>query len=97
MEFQLGSLACALCLFSIMSGCRTVDPAAEALARMDRMPAAQRPTNWDQTKQLMARKAPVIGQVAPDFALRTLDGNAIISRSAHQAGRPLVLIFGSFT
>ena len=64
---------------------------------MERAPVGKRPKNWEQTKTLMARVPPRVGQSAPDFSLRTLDGRATISRSAQQAGRSQVLIFGSFT
>jgi hypothetical protein len=80
-----------------LGGCRTADPAAEAIAAIDRSPPEKRPKNWEQTKALMARKAPAVGDPAPDFSLPTLDRRRTITRSAHQAGRPLVLIFGSFT
>jgi hypothetical protein len=35
--------------------------------------------------------------MAPDFTLPTLENDGQITRSAYQAGKPLVLIFGSFT
>ncbi|HWB06506.1 MAG TPA: hypothetical protein VG796_26010 [Verrucomicrobiales bacterium] len=79
------------------AGCRAPDPAAKFIAEMDRAPAAKRPPDWERTKRLMARTAPKKGQPAPDFSLRTLDGSRVITRSSYQAGRPLVLIFGSFT
>ena len=97
MKFRALDLLRALPFVPILAGCHTVDPAAEANARMDSAPVGKRPKNWEQTKTLMARTAPRVGQRAPDFSLRTLGGRATISRSAHQAGRPQVLIFGSFT
>jgi hypothetical protein len=97
MKLWAWDLLLALPFVPILAGCHTVDPAAEALARMDRAPVGKRPKNWEQTKTLMARVPPRAGQPAPDFSLRTLHGRATISRSAQQAGRPQVLIFGSFT
>ena len=64
---------------------------------MDRAPASARPPNWEHVKALMARRPPAVGALAPDFELPTPDGKARIRRSAFQAGRPLVLNFGSFT
>jgi hypothetical protein len=90
-------LALALMLAWMATGCRSPDPAAGFIAQMDRAPAAQHPKNWEQTKSLMARKAPKVGQPAPDFSLPTLDGTATNTLSQRQAGRPMVLIFGSFT
>ena len=73
------------------------DPAAEFIAELDRVPAAQRPPNWEQVKALMARRAPAVGELAPDFELATPDGKSLLRRSTFQAARPLVLNFGSFT
>ena len=73
------------------------DPAAEFVAETDRAPADQRPPNWAHIKALMARRPPAVGEPAPDFELPTPDGKSRIRRSAFHAGRPLVLVFGSFT
>ena len=97
MKFRARDLVFASILLSITVGCRTADPAGHFIARMDRAPVEKRPKDWEQTKTLMARSAPEVGQPAPDFSLPTLDGAESVTRSAHQAGRPLVLIFGSFT
>ena len=86
-----------LLLLWLTAGCLSVDPAPGFIARMDQAPADKRPKDWEHTKSLMARSAPAVGQPAPDFSLRTLDGTGSVNRSTHQAGRPLVLIFGSFT
>lgn len=86
-----------LLLLWLTAGCRSVDPAPGFIARMDQAPVEKRPKDWEHTKSLMVRAAPAVGQPAPDFSLRTLDGGSTMTRSAHQAGRPLVLIFGSFT
>lgn len=75
----------------------TPDPALEFLAQVDAAPADQRPPNWEDVKRLMARRAPGVGEPAPDFELATPDGKSRIRRSAFAAGRPLVLNFGSFT
>ena len=97
MNFQAARLMIVVILVSMAAGCRNLDPAAKFIARMDRAPAGEHPPDWDETKRLMARPAPKVGQPAPDFSLRTLDGSRVITRSRHQAVRPLVLIFGSFT
>lgn len=86
-----------LLLLWLTAGCRSVDPAPGFIARMDQAPPEKRPKDWERTKSLMARAAPAVGQAAPNFSLRTLTGGSLITRSEHQAGRPLVLIFGSFT
>ncbi|QDV89557.1 hypothetical protein RAS2_06270 [Phycisphaerae bacterium RAS2] len=67
------------------------------MAKIDRMPPEQRPPDWDQTRQLMARRAPAVGEMAPDFTLPLMDGSKSVRRSEIQGGRPMMLVFGSFT
>jgi peroxiredoxin len=45
----------------------------------------------------MMRPAPAVGTPAPDFTLATADGGTSITRSTFASGKPLVLIFGSWT
>lgn len=73
------------------------DPAVAMIAQVDQAPAEQRPPNWEFTKSLMKRRAPAVGESAPDFTLSSVDGKTTITRSKFQAKKPLVLIFGSFT
>ena len=81
-----------------MFGCSSGgDPAPGFIAGVDRAPAEKRPPNWERTKALMARPAPAVGAVAPDFTLKTVDGSTSITRSKVHLDRPLVLVFGSFT
>lgn len=73
-------------------------PTADDYIRMvDAKPADERPPGWDNVKTWMARRAPAVGERAPDFTLPTSDGDATITRSAFHESRPLVLIFGSYT
>ena len=97
MKSDVRHLIVALLVLWIAAGCRSADPAARFIAQMDRAPAEARPKNWDQTKGLMARRAPEIGVPAPDFSLPLLDGTRTNTLSEYKEGRPLVLIFGSFT
>lgn len=81
-----------------MFGCSSGgDPAPGFIAGIDRAPAEKRPPNWERTKALMARPVPKVGDAAPDFTLKTVDGSTTITRSKFHADRPLVLVFGSFT
>lgn len=73
------------------------DPAKKFIEQMDKVPAEKRPPNWDQTKALMARRAPKVGDQAPDFSLSALDGKQTVKLSQHKGEKPVVLIFGSFT
>lgn len=82
-----------LFLLLVISGC---GPEAY-MAKIDRMPPEQRPPDWDQTRQLMARRAPAVGEMAPDFTLPLMDGSKSVRRSEIQGGRPMMLVFGSFT
>ena len=38
-----------------------------------------------------------VGDVAPDFTLRTQDRKGSVTLSSHRGSRPVVLVFGSFT
>ena len=79
------------------AGCAPKNPLADFIQRMDRLPPEQRVPNWEQTRRLVTRTAPRVGETAPDFTLPTLDGTASITRSVHQGDRPLVLMFGNYT
>ena len=80
-----------------MFGCSSGDPAPKFIAEIDAAPAEKRPPNWEHTKALMARPVPKVGDPAPDFTLKTVDGATTVTRSKVHADRPLVLVFGSFT
>lgn len=43
------------------------------------------------------KEGPKIGEPAPDFFLRTHDGNATVALSSYRDKMPVVLVFGSFT
>ncbi len=57
----------------------------------------QKPHDRQNAQALRARRAPAVGELAPDFTLRTLDGKSTIQRSEFHKDRPLVLILGSYT
>jgi hypothetical protein len=38
-----------------------------------------------------------VGDIAPDFSLRTIDRTTEVTLSSHRGRRPVVLIFGSYT
>jgi peroxiredoxin len=42
-------------------------------------------------------EGPAVGQVAPDFTLRTSDGEKTVTLSQFRGKKPVVLVFGSFT
>lgn len=44
-----------------------------------------------------AKPAPAPGDIAPDFELRTPNGDATVKLSSFRGKKPVVLIFGSFT
>lgn len=78
-------------------GCQSGDPAPKMIAMIDGMPPEKRPPDWEHTKELMRRRAPGVGEPAPDFTLKSPDGKTSASLSSFHADRPRVLIFGSFT
>jgi hypothetical protein len=59
--------------------------------------ASERPPEGRKAHALLARRAPSVGESAPDFVLTTRDGEGTIRRSEFHEARPLVLIFGSHT
>lgn len=75
----------------------TFDPAKKFIDEMDKAPPDNRVSNWEHAKALMARIAPRVGEPAPDFSLKTLDGEETIALSNFRGDRPVVLIFGSYT
>jgi len=85
---------------SLGTGCQQPSPdetARSFIAEMDARPPDQRPPQWDEVKRLMARRAPAVGDAAPDFTLPTLQNAGPVTMSKYHDNRPLVLIFGSFT
>jgi len=38
-----------------------------------------------------------VGDVAPDFTLKTLDGKKTVTLSRFQGKKPVLLVFGSYT
>lgn len=38
-----------------------------------------------------------VGDTAPDFTLKSLDGKSTVKLSAHKGKQPVVLVFGSYT
>ena len=82
---------------SAQSNSKSADRTEPWVKSVDAQPADQRPAEWAQTKALMRRRPPAVGEMAPDFTLPTRDGKASVTRSKFHEGRPLVLIFGSYT
>ncbi len=53
-----------------------------------------------QLREAMARReerAPMVGDEAPEFELPVLDGKGATVRLSELRGRPVALIFGSYT
>ncbi len=90
-------MAAALTTAFAAAGCQPADPVVGFIERQDSLPLDQRVPDWERTRRLMLRRAPAVGEAAPDFTLAAIDGSGDIRRSAFHENRPLVLIFGSFT
>ena len=73
------------------------DPAVKFIEEMDNAPPEKRVPNWEQVRALMTREAPKVGEAAPDFELKTLDGKQTLKLSQYAGKLPVVLIFGSYT
>ncbi|HWL92581.1 MAG TPA: hypothetical protein VNT79_03520 [Phycisphaerae bacterium] len=89
-------VALLICILSAL-GCQPADPMDSFVKQQESLPPDQRVPDWEKTKTLMSRRAPAVGEAAPDFTLATLEGSRTIRRSAFHESRPLVLLFGSFT
>lgn len=73
------------------------DEGAAFIAMMDAKPAEELLPDWDRTKALMSRKAPAVGDSAPDFVLPREDGLGNVRLSGLWPEKPVVLVFGSYT
>ena len=73
------------------------DPARQFMEKMEQARPEERVPNWEHVKTLMARVAPAVGEAAPDFSLKTLDGKATVTLSKFKGEKPVFLIFGSYT
>jgi hypothetical protein len=64
---------------------------------------SQGPTRWTFLKSFVRRElgafppGPALGEAAPDFTLRTVDGREEVTLSKAIGTKPVVLIFGKFT
>ena len=43
------------------------------------------------------KPAPQVGETAPTFALKTLDGKTTVDLKDYQGKQPVILVFGSYT
>jgi hypothetical protein len=70
---------------------------------MDRSVTQQEMTRFinerrqEMIKQGQEASGPNVGQQAPDFTLRTLDGKTKVRLSDFRGKKPVVLVFGSYT
>lgn len=62
----------------------------------DRDEAPQAPESVDPAHLHFARAQVGVGDLAPDFELTRIDGDGVVSLASLR-GRPVVLVFGSFT
>ena len=80
-----------------LSGCVSPDPTAKMIAHVDAMPPEERPAEWDRTRALMVRTAPKVGMPAPDFTLKRMNEDEIVTLSTYRPGEPKFLVFASYT
>jgi hypothetical protein len=76
--------AIALAILAISSGCETTKPKHKDKKKKTPM--------W-----MRDDGAPKVGQLAPEFKLKTLDGTAEIELASFRGKSPVVLLFGSYT
>ena len=95
---RLGAAALVTAMLAVVIiGCGKPDKVAEMIKRMEAAPPEERPPDWERTKALISRQAPKVGEVAPDFTLKTASGEEEVTLSKFRPGQPKVLVFGSFT
>ncbi len=80
-----------------LTGCSAPSRVAGMIARVDAMPAEERPAEWDRTRALMLREAPTVGQPAPDFTLKRMKSDEMVTLSQYRPDQPKVLLFASYT
>lgn len=102
MDSILGAGAGTLALLAFLCACSGCaldgdEQAARWIEEMDRLPPEERVPDWERTRALMLRVPPAVGEIAPDFALETIDGSATVRLAEILDERPIVLIFGSWT
>ena len=51
----------------------------------------------EKAQQVKKRPALIVGQTAPSFALKSLDGKSETDTSSFRGQRPIILFFGSYT
>ena len=79
-----------------LTGC-SAPSVAQMIAHVDAMPAEKRPAEWDRTRALMLREAPEVGSPAPDFTLKRMKSDEIVTLSEYRPDQPKVLVFASYT
>lgn len=80
-----------------LTGCSTPSRVENMIAQVDARPADQRPAEWDRTRALMLREAPKVSQLAPDFTLKRMKSDEMVTLSEYRPDQPKVLIFASYT
>ncbi len=80
-----GRGVCGLCVLA----CLTLVPACAGYAQPDR--------SRERSRQRRVDKAPAVGTDAPNFKLKTRDGRREVELAGFKGGKPVVLVFGSYT
>ncbi len=89
MRYLVASVVAAL-IFAVLN-----TPTLQAQERGKQGQTRQGRPNWQ--RRMRDDKAPKLGEVAPAFSLKSLDGKSEISLASFKAKKPVVLIFGSYT
>jgi hypothetical protein len=91
---RTGTLLPLLLLAAAAAGCASADPGRDRSGPID--PRTMVPPGIRPEWLHFADPTVAPGEIAPDFTLPTPDGGTLLSLSTFQ-GRPLVLVFGSYT
>lgn len=85
-------------LLAMTSGCATTKPTG-ATAKADEPTPQQREARRKRMREMMSKDdgAPKVGDVAPTFTLKALNGSGTTDLASYRGSKPVVLFFGSYT
>ncbi|MEL7497339.1 MAG: hypothetical protein AAFN77_06980 [Planctomycetota bacterium] len=84
-----------LFVLSMVGICVLFTPMEDCCAQRDRQQEGKQ--KQDRPRRSRSDNAPKVGDDAPDFTLKSLDGESETKLSSFKDSKPVVLFFGSYT